>query len=186
MHELCTIWFFTLPDHAWSCIDMKIEKYWIMHGHAWSLTIHYHAWLMHYNSKSAWSCMIHALTKFSMFLIPLHDLTLTMHESGIWTCYNVLIMNESFDKTEKYVAHCAWTMQYLVFYFAWSCMIMHWHENWKILDNAWPCMITNGQCIIMHYHSLSLIIMHDCVVFFMLFSILSNLVQHTHAHKIAF
>ena len=47
----------------------------------------------------------HALTKFSMFLVPLHDLTLTMHESGIWTCYNALIMNESFDKTEKYVAH---------------------------------------------------------------------------------
>lgn len=70
----------------------------------------------------------------------------------IWTCYNALIMNESFDKTEKYVAHCAWTMQYLVFYFARSCMIMHWHENWEILDNAWPCMITNGQCIITHYH----------------------------------
>ena len=49
--------------------------------------------------------MIHALTKFSMFLTPLHDLTLTMHESGIWTCNNALIMNESFDKTEKYVAH---------------------------------------------------------------------------------
>ena len=34
----------------------------------------------------------------------------------------------------------------------------------------------------MHYHgvhALSLIIMHDYVVFFMLFSILSNLVQHT-------
>ena len=52
----------------------------------------------------ALSCMIHALTKFSMFLIPLHDLTLTM-QSGIGTCYNALIMNESFDKTEKYVAH---------------------------------------------------------------------------------
>ena len=37
MHELCNIWFFTLPDHAWWCIDMKIEEYWItwMHGHAW-------------------------------------------------------------------------------------------------------------------------------------------------------
>ena len=43
-------------------------------------------------------------------------------------------------------------------------------------------MITHGQCIIMHdhgVHALSLIIMHDYVVFFMLFSILSNLAQHT-------
>ena len=90
-------------------------------------------------------------------------------------------MHEHHDNAWSMSDH-AWTMHYLVVYFAWSCMIIHWHENWKILDNAWPCMITHGQCIIMHYHgvhALSLIIMHDYVVFFMLFSILSNLVQHS-------